>query len=89
MAKAKIAASVRGVGDSFDNALAETINGLFKAEVIHRRGPWLSLGTVGNAALERMDWFNKRNLLEPVGNIPPGGSEADFYAVLNRSDVAA
>jgi transposase InsO family protein len=54
-----------------DNALAETINGLFKAEVIHRRGPWRSLEAVEYATLEWVDWFNNRRLLEPIGNIPP------------------
>src|SRR5207249_3003022 len=53
------------VGDSYDNALAETINGLFKAEVIHRRGPWKSLA-VEYATLEWVDWFNNRRILEPI-----------------------
>lgn len=59
------------VSDSYDNALAETINGLYKAEVIHRRGPWRSFEAVEYATLEYVDWFNKRCLLEPIGNIPP------------------
>ena len=59
------------VGDSYDNALAETINGLCKAEIIHRRGPWRSLEAVEFATLEWVDWFNNRRLLEPIGNIPP------------------
>ena len=57
------------VGDSYDNALAETINGLCKAEIIHRRGPWRSLEAVEFATLEWVDWFNNRRLLEPIGNI--------------------
>jgi transposase InsO family protein len=58
---------VGSVGDSYDNALAETINGLYKAEVIHRRGPWRSFEAVEFATLEWVDWFNNRRLLEPIG----------------------
>ena len=72
--------SVGSVGDSYDNALAETINGLFKAEVIHRRGRWRSAETVEFATLEWVDWFNNRRLLEPIGNIPPAEAEARYYA---------
>ena len=68
--------SVGSVGDSYDNALAETINGLYKAEVIHRRGPWRSFEAVEYATLEWVDWFNNRRLLEPIGNIPPAEAEA-------------
>ncbi|MEV8467577.1 IS3 family transposase, partial [Fluviibacterium sp. DFM31] len=89
LAEAKIAPSVGSVGDSYDNALAETINGLFKAEVIHRRGPWRSFDAVEYATLEWVDWFNNRRLLEPIGNIPPAEAEANFYAALQRSDMAA
>ena len=89
LAEAKIAPSVGSVGDSYDNALAETINGLFKAEVIHRRGPWHSFEAVEYATLEWVDWFNNRRLLEPIGNIPPAEAEANFYAALERSDMAA
>jgi len=89
LAEAKIAPSVGSVGDSYDNALAETINGLFKAEVIHRRGPWRSCDAVEYATLEWVDWFNNRRLLEPIGNIPPAEAEANFYAALERSDMAA
>jgi len=74
---------------SYDNALAETINGLFKAEVLHRRGPWRSFEAVNYATLERVDWFNNRHLLEPIGNIPPAEAEADFYAALETEDIAA
>ncbi len=89
LAEAKIAPSVGSVGDSYDNALAETIIGLFKAEVIHRRGPWRSFDAVEYATLEWVDWFNNRRLLEPIGNIPPVEAEANFYAALERSDMAA
>ena len=89
LAEAGIEPSVGSVGDSYDNALAETINGLFKAEVIHRRSPWRSFDAVEYATLEWVDWFNNRRLLEPIGNIPPAEAEANFYAALERSDMAA
>ncbi len=69
--------------------MAETINGLFKAEVIHRRGPWCSFDAVEYATLEWVDWFNNGRLLEPIGNIPPAEAEANFYAALERSHMAA
>jgi transposase InsO family protein len=89
LAEAKIAPSVGSVGDSYDNALAETINGLFKAEVIHRRGPWRNFEAIEYATLEWVDWFNNRRLLEPIGNIPPAEAEENFYAALERSEMAA
>ena len=89
LAEAKIAPSVGSVGDSYDKALGETINGLFKAEVIHRRGPWYSFDAVEYAALEWDDWFNNRRLLEPIGNTPPAEPEANFYAAMERSEMAA
>jgi len=89
LAEAGIEPSVGSVGDSYDNALAETINGLFKAEVIHRRGPWRSFEAVEYATLEWVDWFNQRRLLEPIGNIPPAEAEANFHAALDRTDMAA
>ncbi len=89
LAEAGIQPSVGSVGDSYDNALAETINGLFKAEVIYRRGPWRSFEAVEYAALEWVDWFNNRRLLEPIGNIPPADAEANYYAALERSEMAA
>nr|WP_313011937.1 IS3 family transposase [Brucella intermedia] len=89
LADAGIEPSVGSVGDSYDNALAETINGLFKAEVIHRRGPWRSFEAVEYATLEWVDWFNNRRLLEPIGNIPPAEAEANFYAALETEAMAA
>lgn len=80
LGEAGIEPSVGSVGDSYDNALAETINGLYKAEVIHRRGPWRSFEAVEFATLEWVDWFNNRRLLEPIGNIPPAEAEAHYYA---------
>jgi len=72
-----------------DNALAEAINGLCKAEVIHRRGPWRSFEAVEYATLEWVDGFNNRRLLEPIGNIPPAEAETNFYAALETKDMAA
>ena len=89
LAEAGIEPSVGSVGDSYDNALAETINGLYKAEVIHRRGPWRSLEAVEFATLEWVDWFNNRRLLEPIGNIPPAEAEANYYAALDETPMAA
>ncbi len=71
------------------NALAESIIGLYKAEVIHRRGPWRSFEAVEFATLEWVDWFNHRRLLEPIGNIPPAEAEERFYAQLNATPIAA
>lgn len=89
LGEAGIEPSVGSVGDSYDNALAETINGLFKAEVIHRRGPWRSFEAVEYATLEWVDWFNTRRLLEPIGNIPPAEAEEEYYAALEADAVAA
>ncbi len=89
LAEAGIEPSVGSVGDSNDNALAETINGLYKAEVIHRRGPWRSFEAVEFATLEWVDWFNNRRLLGPIGNIPPAEAEERYYAMLNEQKLAA
>ena len=89
LAKAGIEPSVGSVGDSYDNALAETINGLYKAEVIHRRGPWRSFEAVEFATLEWVDWFNNRRLLAPIGNVSPAESEAQFYAAMADAQVMA
>ena len=89
LAEAGIEPSVGSVGDSYDNALAETINGLYKAEVIHRRGPWRSFEAVEFATLEWVDWFNYRRLLEPIGNIPPAEAEERYHAMLETTAIAA
>jgi putative transposase len=89
LAEAGIEPSVGSVGDSYDNALAETINGLYKAEIIHRRGPWRSFEAVEFATLEWVDWFNHRRLLEPIGNIPPAEAEKNYYAAMDNIPVAA
>ena len=89
LAEAGIEPSVGSVGDSYDNALAETVNGLYKAEVIHRRGPWRSFEAVEFATLEWVDWFNNRRLLEPIGNIPPAEAEARYHAHIEDLALAA
>jgi putative transposase len=80
LAEAGIAPSVGSRGDSYDNALAESIIGLFKTEVIQRKGPWRQLDAVEFATLEWVDWFNHRRLLEPIGYVPPAEFEARFHA---------
>src|SRR5262245_18386678 len=89
LADAGIEPSVGSVGDSYDNALAETLNGLYNAEVIHRRGPWRSFEAVEFATLEWVDWFNNRRLLEPIGYIPPAEAEERYYGTLDQPAMAA
>jgi len=89
LAQAGIEPSVGSVGESYGNALAESINGLYKAEVIRRRGPWRGLEGVEFATLEWVDWFNNRRLLEPIGNIPPAEAEARYYAAQEAIPLAA
>jgi transposase InsO family protein len=79
LAEAGIEPSVGSVGDSYDNALAETIIGLYKTELIYKEGPWRGMEQVELATLEWVDWFNNRRLLEPIGNIPPVEYEAFYY----------
>jgi transposase InsO family protein len=88
LAEAGIEPSVDSVGDSYDNALAETINGLYKAEVIHRRGPWRRFEAVECATLTWVDWFNHRRLMEPIGDIPPAEAEERYYAMCNEPKLA-
>ena len=82
LAEAGIEPSVGSKGDSYDNALAETINGLYKAELIHRRAPWKTKEAVELATLEWVSWFNHHRLLEPIGYIPPAEAEANYYRQL-------
>jgi len=89
LAEAGAQPSVGSVGDSYDNALAETIIGLYKTEVIHRRGPWRSLEAVEYATLEWVDWFNHRRLLEPIGNVPPAEFEALYHQSTGQLPIAA
>jgi len=79
LAEAGIKPSVGSVGDSYDNALAETIIGLYKTEVIHRLGPWRNADHVEFETLDWVNWFNNRRLLEPIGNIPPAECEVLYY----------
>jgi putative transposase len=81
--------SVGSVGDSYDNALAESIIGLYKTEVIRRRGPWRDLEAVEFATLEWVHWFNQRRLLEPIGHVPPAEKEAAYYRATTESAVPA
>ena len=89
LAEAGCEPSVGSVGDSYDNALAETIIGLYKTEVIHHRGPWRHLEAVEYATLEWVDWFNHRRLLEPIGNVPPAELELAYHRQQNESALAA
>jgi putative transposase len=88
LSEAGFTASVGSVGDSYDNALAETINGLYKAEVIHKDGPWRGLDDVERATLTWVDWFNKRRLLQPIGDVPPAEFEMMYHQRTESSNVA-
>ncbi len=89
LAEAGAEPSVGSVGDSYDNALAETIIGLYKTEVIYPRGPWRHFDAVEYATLEWVDWFNHRRLLEPIGNVPPAELEASYYQSTSQLPMAA
>lgn len=81
--------SVGSVGDSYDKALGETINGLYKTEAIRHQGPWRGIGAVEFATLEWADRFNKMRLMESIGNVPPAELEAEYYDQVAGSAVAA
>ena len=87
LAEAGIEPSVGSTGDSYDNALAETINGLYKAEVIHRCGPWKTAEAIELATLDWVAWFNHQRLLEPIGYIPPAEAEANYYRQLTEQTL--
>ena len=89
LADAGLEPSVGSVGDSYDNALAETINGLYKAEVIHRRPSWQRREDVEWATLQWVAWYNNRRLMEPLGNIPPAEAEAAYYSQIPSLALAA
>ena len=89
LSEAGVEPSVGSKGDSYDNALAETINGLYKAELIHRRGPWKTREAVELATLEWVAWFNHHRLLEPIGYIPPAEAEANYYRKLAKQAESA
>jgi transposase InsO family protein len=84
-----ITPSVGSVGDSYDNALAETIIGLFKTELIRQQGPWKTIDDVETATLKWVDWFNNKRLLQPIGDIPPAEKEKAYYQQLTGSAIAA
>ena len=87
LTEAGINASVGTTGDSYDNALAETI-GHYKTEVIHHRGPRKGREAVEHATLDWVDWFNNRRLMEPIGNIPPAEREMEYYRLEESSEAA-
>jgi transposase InsO family protein len=89
LAEVGIDASVGSVGDSYDNALAETVIGLLKTEVIHARGPWRALDAVEYETLEWVDWFNNRRLLESIGHVPPAEYERDYHRLNEAQAMAA
>lgn len=89
LAEANLVPSVGSVGDTYDNALAETISGLYKAEVIWRQRSWPSASAVEMATLRWVDWFNNHRLSGPIGHIPPAEAEANYYAAIDDLDMAA
>ena len=89
LAEAQLVPSVGSVGDSYDNALAETINGLYKAEVIWRQRSWPSASAVEMATLKWVEWFNNHRLFGPIGYIPPAEAEANYYATIETLDMVA
>jgi transposase InsO family protein len=89
LAECGIEASVGTTGDSYDNALAESLIGLFKAEVIHRQGPWKNVDAVEYATLGWVDWFNNRRLLAPIGDIPPAEFELAYHRQRDNQAMAA
>jgi putative transposase len=86
LAEAGAQPSIGSVGDSYDNAMAESIIGLFKTELIRRKGPWRGLDAVELATLEWVDWYNNRRLFEAIGNIPPAEAEANHYLTIPPSE---
>lgn len=89
MAEAGIEPSVGSVGDSCGNAPAETINGLYKTELVHRQGPWCNMQDLEIVTLGRVDWFNHRRLPGPIGNIPPAEAEDNLHAQRDVLEMVA
>jgi transposase InsO family protein len=90
LAEAGIEPSVGSRGDSYDNALAETINGLYKTELVHRRAPWKTKESLELATLQWVHWFNHQRLLGSIGHIPPAEAEANYYLQLaQQTPIAA
>ena len=88
LTEAHIEPSVGSVGDSYDNALAESVIGLYKTELVHKQGPWRDLDHLEYATLEYVDWFNHRRILKPIGDIPPTEREANYYSQHNPAQLA-
>jgi len=88
LAEAGVQLSVGSKGDSYDNAPAETLNGLCKAELIHRRGPWKTRESVELATLQWVHWFNQTRLLTPIRGIPPAEAEANYWRQLANSNTS-
>ena len=88
LTEADIEPSVGSVGDSYDNALAESVIGLYKTELIHKQAPWHDRDQVEYATLEYVDWFNHRRLVGPIGHIPPAEKEANYHQQQNRVQPA-
>lgn len=86
LAEAGAQPSIGSIGDSYDNAMAESIIGLFKTELIRRRGPWRELDAVELATLEWVDWYNNRRLFQAIGDIPPAEAEANHYRTIPPSE---
>jgi putative transposase len=86
LAEAGVLPSIGSVGDSYDNAMAESIIGLFKTELIRPQGPWRSLDAVELATLEWADWYNNRRIFEAIGDIPPAEAEANYYRTITPSE---
>jgi len=89
LAEVGVEPSVGSIGDSYDNALAETVIGLFKTEVVYRRGPWKNFDAVEYATLEWVDWYNNRRLMQPIGNMPPAKKELAYSRQAGESAMAA
>ena len=89
LAEAGIESSAGSVGDAYDNALAESVNCLYKSELIRRRGPWRGVDDVEIATLEWIDWFNNRRLLGPIGYVPPVEYEQAYYSLQNSADMSS
>ena len=89
LSEAGIEPSVGSVGDSYDNALVETIIGLYKTELIRQRGPWKNIDDVEYATLEWINWFKHRRLFQPIGDVPPAEFEMAYYRQQDESAMAA
>jgi transposase InsO family protein len=87
LAEAGVVNSVGSRGDSYDNALAESFNGLYKTELIHRQGPWRNVDHVEWATLTYVDWFNNRRIHNEIGKVPPAELESNHYRQIDTGDL--